>query len=204
MTLSDLQSRLKRMDVTLLASREGKLALDMPGSAELNDELMAALKEHKSALLGMLTAAAPQPVHPAPLAPHPPVPPDRGWRRSIAYWPTAWRQRWREQAEARQADGEHPDAAEWIAFLATVETINEIESRGERIAFIELPDESGGAPSLAEGGPVPPPRPVVARALHPLAHPSTTRQGPRDFRKGDSWLPWHFGPCCRHGAGERT
>jgi hypothetical protein len=125
-TLPELQECLDRLGIRLSA-RGDKLHVDAPAGV-VTAEVKAALASHKAALLRLLAEGE---------SPAPPPPTDRGWRACIAYWPTAWRQRWADRAGASQAAGDFWDVAEWSAFVATVAEIAEAEARGEVIPFAD-------------------------------------------------------------------
>jgi hypothetical protein len=130
MTLPELHALLDRLGI-VLSVRGDRLHYQAPPGV-MTPEVRTALADHKPALLA-----------------DPPPPPDRGWRACIAYWPVEWRQRWADRSEARQADGDPWDIAEWSAFVATVAEIAAAEARGERIPFADPPEGLSDADALA-------------------------------------------------------
>jgi hypothetical protein len=129
-----------------------------------------------------------EPVRPAGPSGWGPLPPDRGWRQTVESWPVEWRAVWCRLAKSHQAAGTSWDVAEWIAYNETARDLVEAERRGEvpESAFASpaardgVPDEGGVTGSeVAFGGSDPAP-----------AAPAERR--PRDVRRGDRWLPWHF------------
>jgi hypothetical protein len=59
------------------------------------------------------------------------------WRDKLAWWPTEWRQRWADLAEALQVAGMSRQEAEGQAFRETVDQIRAAEAAGEVIEFTE-------------------------------------------------------------------
>jgi hypothetical protein len=117
-----------------------------------------------------------------------PPPADRGWRKALAGWPVEWRERWGRRANELQDAGASWAEAEWRAFHEVARDLVEAERRGE-VPESSYPDpaahdglsdeEAVAAIDLAFGEGVPAP----ARR---------SDRGPRDVRRGDKWLPWHF------------
>jgi hypothetical protein len=117
-----------------------------------------------------------------------PPPADHGWHNVLPLWPIPWREKWGRRANELEDQGQPSVVAEWTAFCETARDLAEAEDRGEvpessypdPAAHDGLSDEevvAGIALAFGDGGPAP-------------AGPS--RGGPRDFRRGDRWLPWHF------------
>jgi hypothetical protein len=191
MTLPELHAVLDRLGVELTA-RGDKLHYKAK-SGSLTPEIKAALAAHKRALLALLARAddRPDPTGPpvselpGPVGSDGPGPPpaDRGWRAGVARWPVGWRERWGRLADELQDRGEPWDAAEWIAYGELAPEVADAERRGEVACTDPAPGlsnaEAVAAIDRAFGDPVPARR---------------SDRGPRDFRRGDRWLPWHDRP----------
>jgi hypothetical protein len=107
---------------------------------------------------------------------------DSGRRSVIEGWPVEWRERWRRRADELQDSVLPRGLAELHAFCVVSDDLQEAELRAQ---FPGLPPHDGlsteevlaGIALACGSGPAP-------------AGPSGT--GPRDVRRGDKWLPWHF------------
>jgi hypothetical protein len=102
MTLSELISLLDYLDVRLSVC-EDRLEYDAPNGV-LTDKIMAALREHKTALIALL--ARPDWDHESDIDCHVAYQlqaqslPQHPWRESVARWPLCWREAWGRLANA--------------------------------------------------------------------------------------------------------
>jgi hypothetical protein len=154
---------------------DGELELDEPQGVALPEHVEQAVLQHKAALV----AVAPPDWPPRPA--------------ELAFWPASWRERWgrlanelelngtpfpRSEAEAfRRTRAEMPDALRQMIAACTAQETCEEDNLDDQ--YITDPTE------LEQPG-----WPQSARAPGQLCVP----HGPRDFRRGDRWLPWHFNP----------
>jgi hypothetical protein len=170
-------------------------------------ELKAALAAHKPRLLAQLAGVdsrahrAHDRTDPAgPPASEPPgtdgadrpgpPPADRRRRLAVARWPVEWRERWGRRANELQDHGRPWDVAEWIAFRETARDLIEAERRGE------VPESAYPDPAAHDGLSDEEVAAEIALAFGEakLAPAGPSERGPRDVRRGDRWLPWHFTP----------
>jgi hypothetical protein len=117
-----------------------------------------------------------------------PPPADRWWREAIGLWPVEWRERWGRRANELQDHGRPWDLAEWIAFRETARDLIEAERRGE------VPESAYPDPAAHDGLSDEEVLAGIALAFGEakLAPAGPSERGPRDVRRGDRWLPWHF------------
>jgi hypothetical protein len=191
MTLAELHALLGRLGVELSARGE-RLHYRAPASA-LTPEIKAALATHKPALLALLARAddrtdpagppASEPPGPARSDGPGPPPADRSWRAVVACWPVEWRERWGRRANELQDRGEPSDTAEWVAYSETAPDQADAERRGE--VTCSRPPEGWSDPEAVV---------AIDRAFGGTETAPARRsgRGPRDYRHGDRWLPWHF------------
>jgi hypothetical protein len=115
MTLDKLEDWLASMRIWVVPTDDGTLELDMPEAVELPDPVLAALREHKAALMERPT--------------------DFSWRNSVDCWPIAWQSYWAGLAMGYQANGYTLGGAEWRAFVEVVRELEAAEARGEYIKY---------------------------------------------------------------------
>jgi hypothetical protein len=116
MTLSELISLLDYLDVQLSVC-EDRLEYDAPNGV-LTDKIMAALREHKTALIALLTRAEYD--HESDIDAHvayqlqaEPLP-EYPWRESKAQWPLCWQEAWGRLANAIEDETRDSDCpASW-------------------------------------------------------------------------------------------
>jgi hypothetical protein len=106
----------------------------------------------------------------------------------VALWPVEWRARFGRRVDELQDRGDAWDASEWAAFHEVMRDLVEAERRGE------IPDSAYPDPDAHDG--LTPEEVVGEIALAfgeaKVAPAVPTGTGPRDVRRGDKWLPWHF------------
>jgi hypothetical protein len=185
-----------------VAADDGRLVVKGPKGAA---GLVRLIQERKADILAALTTAESSPatspgISPARAVAVPPAltrpdgpsgwgqpPSDRWWRNVVALWPVEWRARFGRRVDELQDRGDAWDAAEWAAFHEVMRDLVEAERRGE-IPDSAYPDADAVGLSDTE---------AVAAIVGAVADPMPPRpsgQGPRDVRRGDRWLPWHFTP----------
>jgi hypothetical protein len=205
MTLVELHALLGRLGVELTA-RGDRLHYKAPAGV-MTPEIRDALTAHKPRLLALLAGVndqvrpdgppAVEPARPAGSTDRGPPPADRHWRRIVALWPIDWRERWGRRANELEDCGDTWNMAEWVAFQEVSRDLAEARGRGE-VAY--APPVPGLSDAEAIAG--------IALAFgecDPAAVGPADR-GPRDFRRGDRWLPRHHsdGPADDYDREERA
>jgi hypothetical protein len=190
-----LLEMLRSRGVTL--ARSGN-SIDVHHNGELTDADRELIRTHKAALLPLLPeSSAAQPPVPAdrscPAVAGPPLPAewhgaplDGHWHSALAWWPVEWRQKWGDRAEVHQAAGIAWDVAEYWAWRETLRELDAFEAAGGVVEYQEPAPRLSDRDALAQID-----RLTWGAAIPAQTEVARTAWGPRDFRQGDAWLPWH-------------
>lgn len=125
-------------------------------SGTMDDQLKSQLREHKTEIIQALVVSRVSrdipggPVNPLEARDHP-DPPDSGYLEAVSFWPESYQRRWRAVAGEHEARGMTRPQAEWAAFLIAVDAINQVEAKGEMIAFRCPPNPDPRASAHGEG-----------------------------------------------------
>jgi hypothetical protein len=200
MTLPELSELLQYLDVRL-AARGDELEIDAPDGV-LTDQIMAALRQHKAALIARVSGAARAQESQDEI----PIFGRTSWRDQVGLWPIPWREAWGRLANAIEDETRNTDCpATWREAEQGAHALLAGRFRPEgdpQGALDAITKEMGWARIVLSGytgddiqhEPLTDAEAVAAIdcAFSDPAPARRSSRGPRDVRRGDRWLPWHY------------
>jgi hypothetical protein len=202
MTLPELQSMVDYLDIRL-SVRGDRLEYDAPDDV-LTENILAALRQHKAALITMLTGPVSQACRGAQEEEYRSASPVR-WTEALGAWPIPWREAWGRLANALEdetRDTDRPVTFSESGPPAYGMLVDRFDLQADPQPVLDAITGERGWTRIVLSGytgvgvkhePLSDAEAVAAIdwAFAPPKPAVPSDRGPRDVRRGDRWLPWH-------------